>query len=348
MLHHVCSILNAPRNTTRHTGKTGVFLGPQDLYFAILGDGGSSSSSSGSVAVYRTPGFKGTSQPLYTIKLTRPSSLSCGLFSGPAAAAAPRVGAEAAARAAQEAADAADKAAQAAADAAAEAAAAGGDKAAAAVGDAADAAAAAASPAAAAAAAQPQQQQQPRPHIRRPGETWRPSDAGGDSDDGGGGMMIPVLGIGAAYQGPVGKGLGFKQQGQGHGQHAWFGELHDEEPGEQHAAERHSGGGVVMWHAGEAKARSGSCVLVLVHAAVHLRVMHACLTTLASATHAHAPPAPAAGDRLVMAGLPAPGVQYAAGDDSDDPDAVDEAAGAAAPAMGQVRPRGVGAAMRWL
>lgn len=44
----------------------------------------------------------------------------------------------------------------------------------------------------------------------------------------------------------------------------------------------------------------------------------------------------AAGDRLVMAGLPAAGVQYAVGDDSDDPDAAD-AGDTAAPDMGQVR-----------
>jgi hypothetical protein len=47
----------------------------------------------------------------------------------------------------------------------------------------------------------------------------------------------------------------------------------------------------------------------------------------------------AAGDRLVMAGLPAAGVQYAVGDDSDDPDATD-AGDTAAPDMGQVRFRG--------
>lgn len=37
-----------------------------------------------------------------------------------------------------------------------------------------------------------------------------------------------------------------------------------------------------------------------------------------------------------MAGLPAAGVQYAVGDDSDDPDAAD-AGDTAAPDMGQVR-----------
>jgi len=79
-----------------------VFIGPQDLYFAILG-------SSSTVSVYRTPGFKGKSHPLYTINLAKPSSLGCGLYSGPAALAAPRVGAEAAAKAAKEAEEAADK-----------------------------------------------------------------------------------------------------------------------------------------------------------------------------------------------------------------------------------------------
>lgn len=46
----------------------------------------------------------------------------------------------------------------------------------------------------------------------------------------------------------------------------------------------------------------------------------------------------AAGGKLVMGGLPAPGVQYAAGGDSDDPDAAetDEAA-IQAPDLGQVQ-----------
>jgi hypothetical protein len=38
-----------------------------------------------------------------------------------------------------------------------------------------------------------------------------------------------------------------------------------------------------------------------------------------------------------MAGLPAAGLQYTVGDDSDDPDAADAAADTAAPDMGQVR-----------
>lgn len=47
----------------------------------------------------------------------------------------------------------------------------------------------------------------------------------------------------------------------------------------------------------------------------------------------------AAGGKFVMGGLPAPGVQYAAGEDSDDPDAAeDEGAAVQAPDMGQVRP----------
>jgi hypothetical protein len=66
-------------------------------------------------------------------------------------------------------------------------------------------------------------------------------------------MMVPVLGIGSAYQGPVGKGLGFKQKGQGQGSaHGRLGfAVHQEEEVEE-AGERHSGGGVVMWHAGKA------------------------------------------------------------------------------------------------
>lgn len=49
----------------------------------------------------------------------------------------------------------------------------------------------------------------------------------------------------------------------------------------------------------------------------------------------------AAGGKLVIGGLPAPGVQYAAGEDSDDPDAAeaDDEATAQAPDMGQVRGR---------
>jgi hypothetical protein len=37
-----------------------------------------------------------------------------------------------------------------------------------------------------------------------------------------------------------------------------------------------------------------------------------------------------------MAGMPAAGLQYTVGDDSDDPDAADAAADTAAPDMGQV------------
>jgi hypothetical protein len=46
-----------------------------------------------------------------------------------------------------------------------------------------------------------------------------------------------------------------------------------------------------------------------------------------------------AGGKLFMGGLPAPGVQYAAGEDSDDPDAAEAAGGTAtavAPDMGKV------------
>ncbi len=44
----------------------------------------------------------------------------------------------------------------------------------------------------------------------------------------------------------------------------------------------------------------------------------------------------AAGGKLVMGGLPAPGVQYVAGEDSDDPDAAEDEATFMAPDMGQV------------
>jgi hypothetical protein len=61
-------------------------------------------------------------------------------------------------------------------------------------------------------------------------------------------MMIPVLGIGPAYDGPVGKGLGHKQkQQQKH--HGGLGFVeHQQEEVED--GERHTGGGVIMWHAG--------------------------------------------------------------------------------------------------
>jgi hypothetical protein len=265
-----------------------VFLGPQDLFFAILGgsgsalsgSGGSSSSSSSAdsvVSVYRTTGFKGASLPLYTIQLARPASLGCGLFAGPPGPAAPRVGAEAAARAAQEAADAADKAAKEAAGAAAAAAAAapegGAEGGAGAEGAAAAGAAAGAPPFAAAAGAgsSAAAAASSRPHVRRPGETWRPPAAGDGDSDAGGGMMIPVLGIGPAYEGPVGKGLGFKQQQQqrhhrglaalGFDAEALQGRQEEEagEPGE-----RHAGGGVVMWHAGVLRVCVCVCVCVRV------------------------------------------------------------------------------------
>lgn len=65
-------------------------------------------------------------------------------------------------------------------------------------------------------------------------------------------------------------------------------------------------------------------------AAPHSRThVLACVCVCCVVTHA-------AGDKLVMAGLPAAGVQYAVGDDSDDPDAAD-AGDTAAPDMGQVR-----------
>lgn len=227
-----------------------MFLGPQDLYFAILG--GSTSSSSGStVSVYRTPGFKGKSHPLYTINLAKPSSFGSGLFAGPPALAAPRVGAEAAAKAAREAEEAADKAAKEAAEKEAAAAAAGGaDGSADAAGADGSAAAAGVAGVVAAAAAAPGPSQ---PHIRRPGETWRPTED--DSESTGGDMMIPVLGIGPAYQGPVGKGLSSKgrkaQQGFGaHGRLGFAEHQHEEEEDQEAGAERHGGGGVVMWHAG--------------------------------------------------------------------------------------------------
>lgn len=222
-------------------GRTGVFIGPQDLYFAILGN------SSNTVSVYRTPGFKGNSHALYTIDLAKPSRFGCGLFPGPAALAAPRVGAEAAAAAAKRAQDAADKAAEEAAEAAEKAAADGLSADAAAAGAAGvDGSAAAASSSDAAAV----QSQSAKLHIRRPGETWRPAGDDSEYESTGGDMMIPVLGIGAAYQGPVGKGL--VQHGRGkQQQHGVLGFVdHAEQEEEATAGERHSGGGVIMWLAG--------------------------------------------------------------------------------------------------
>eukprot|EP00878_Enallax_costatus_P005037 GHUV01005297.1.p1 GENE.GHUV01005297.1~~GHUV01005297.1.p1 ORF type:complete len:1446 (+),score=421.24 GHUV01005297.1:301-4638(+) len=254
-------------------GKSGVFLGPQDLYFGIM------QSRSNSLSVYRTLGFRGKGLPLYTISLARPSSLGAGLFAGPAALAAPFVGAEAAAKAAKEAAEAADKAVAEAAETAAadgEASTAAGD---------ADASAAAAQPGAASSTAG---SANPSTHIRRPGETWRPTDDDGDNESAGD-MMLPVIGIGAAYQhaGQGGKGPN-RFMAPGYGQQAQE-DVQQDAPGE-----KHSGGGVVLWHQ--------------------------------------------AGGKLVMGGLPAPGVQYAAGEDSDDPDAAetDETAAIQAPDLGQV------------
>jgi hypothetical protein len=183
-------------------GRTGVFLGPQDLFFAVQ------SASSSTLSVYRTPGFKGKGLPLYTINLAKPSTLGAGLFPGPPALAAPYVGAEAAAKAAREAAETAEKAAQEAA--AAEA----GEAVTAAAADLDASAAADASTAAVAAAVKVQAPAAVSSitgkRIRRPGETWRPSE---DDDDGSaaGDMMVPVVGIGAAYQ----------RAGQGSGGFRW-------------------------------------------------------------------------------------------------------------------------------
>lgn len=190
-------VLNTPSSAVCYcqpwTGRTGVFLGPQDLYFAIQG------ANSNTVSVYRTPGFKGKGLPLYTIHLAKPTGLGAGLFPGPGALAAPRIGAEAAAKAAKEAADAADKAAQDAADAAAAAAAAGdGADGAPAAADAADGSTVAATAATAEAASEPVVSSITGRRIRLPGETWRPTDE--DDDKNAGDMMVPVIGIGAAYQ----------------------------------------------------------------------------------------------------------------------------------------------------
>ncbi len=66
-------------------------------------------------------------------------------------------------------------------------------------------------------------------------------------------MMIPVLGIVPAYQGPVGKGLPQgrgQQQGRQHHGPLEFVDHGEQEEEEGAAGERHSGGGVIMWHAG--------------------------------------------------------------------------------------------------
>eukprot|EP00879_Flechtneria_rotunda_P017296 GHRR01018118.1.p1 GENE.GHRR01018118.1~~GHRR01018118.1.p1 ORF type:complete len:1217 (+),score=567.02 GHRR01018118.1:272-3922(+) len=263
----------------------GVFLGAQDLYFAIT------DAHSNTISVYRTPGFKGKSLPLYTIDLARPSILGAGLFPGPPALAAPRVGAEAeeaAKKAAQEMAD------KAAAEAAAAEVKAEGAKGAASndgVGNSTDAVTdgtAAGIAAAVAATAGTSSSSSTTLRIRRPGETWQPIDEDHD-DDAGNNMMIPVIGVGSAYQ-QAGKGSSqgpnrFFASGTGQGQHEY-------EDIAGTAGELHSGGGVVMWQQ--------------------------------------------AGGKLVMGGLPAPGVQYAAGEDSDDPDAAGVTTGQQAPHMGQV------------
>lgn len=153
---------------------------------------------------------------------------------GPSALAVPYIGAEAAAKAAKEAADAAEKAAQEAAEAAEEAAANGESPAATGEeGSEAPTTTTAATPAATSSIGR---------HIRKPGETWRPTD---DDDNGEGDMMIPVIGIGAAYQhaGQGGRGPN-RFMASGFAQHA-----HEEL--QEDAGEKHSGGGVICWHQGE-------------------------------------------------------------------------------------------------
>ncbi len=80
-------------NIPASAGKHGAFLGPQDMYFAIL-PGGSTT-----VSVYLTPSFKGKGPAAYTIQLDHPSRLGPGLWAGPAALGAPKAGAIAAAAA---------------------------------------------------------------------------------------------------------------------------------------------------------------------------------------------------------------------------------------------------------
>lgn len=151
------------------------------------------------------------------------------------------MGAEAAAKAAKEAADAADKAAEEAATAAAdgEAEAAAGDPA---VDGDASAAAAMSEPAPTTAGPT-----KPSRHMRRPGETWRPTDENEDTESAGD-MMVPVIGIGASYQHPGQGGRGPNRfMAPGFGQHV------EEDVHQEAAGEKHSGGGVVLWHQGAAR-----------------------------------------------------------------------------------------------
>lgn len=174
-----------------------------------------------------------------------------GVHTGPAAVAAPYVGAEAAAKAAKEAVEAADKAAQEAAEAEAAAAADGATPTDTAAADATNPPAAA-TPAAPVA---PVVSSITGTRIRRPGETWTPADD--DDNESAGDMMVPVLGIGAAYQQPGRGGRGPNRlMAPGYGQHV------QDEQQEEAVGEKHSGGGVVLWHAGRSPEGSGTRLLV--------------------------------------------------------------------------------------
>ena len=263
-----------------NAGKFGVFLGPDDSLFAVLGH------KSSTVSVYHTATFKGKGPAAYTIQLARPASLGAGLFAGPAALGVPREGAEAAAAAAKKAADEAAAKAKAAEEGAVDGTEGDGEKEKEKEQDV-FAEGPAAGPGAGAA-------------VTATGRVprWAREDDSDDEDEEGNDSFIPVLGIGPAYQGG---GTGQQQQHQPH-QHAGLaavaaafagggGAEGEEVVGEQTS---HTGGGVLMWHA--------------------------------------------AGGKLVMVGLPEPGVAYAAGDDSDDPDAEEEETDVAkAPHRGQVR-----------
>ena len=275
-------------------GRHGAFVGPRDEYFVIL------PAASATLRFYLTAAFRGRSAPAFTIDLGSPApggAFGAGpaLLAGPPAPGAPREGAEAAAERARKAKERRERKAKEEEEKRKEGASAAEG---AADGGAAEGAAAAA----AAKEAKPQA-------LLRAERAIAAADS--SDDDGEADSMIPVVGIGAAYQPSAQRGGG--GGGVHRGAHA-SGFSWQQRPGggftftaiEAAAAPRSaaaagplSGGGAVMWHTADG--------------------------------------------RLAMAGLPAPpaAVQYAAGSDSDDPDGEAAGGGAAAPQapdMGELQP----------
>jgi hypothetical protein len=87
-----------------------------------------------------------------------------------------------------------------------------------------------------------------------------------------------------------------------------------------------------------AAAAAAGCKLVMGAVAYSICALEMCSIVCTAENVCVTVPAAAGGGKLVMGALPAPGLQYAAGEDSDDPDAADgaDAAAVKAPDMGQV------------